>query len=260
MCLILLAYDQHPRFRFIMAANRDEFYARPTAPAQFWDDYPYIFAGRDLKQMGTWMGVTKNGGVAALTNYRERPSADPRLKSRGELVSRYLIDQVPPLDYLHQIKGMDDQYQGYNLIIGDRSSLYYYSNRNKEIVPMKQGVHGLSNHLLNTPWPKVEKGKQGLRQLLSAEHVDPERLFQLLADSEPAKDDELPDTGVGLGWERTLSPLFIRSADYGTRSSTVLLIDRQDHVCFVERTFKAGEDAYEEVSVEFDLSPSETEN
>ena len=228
MCLILFAYDVHPKYRLVVAANRDEYYQRPTANAHFWEDEPEILAGRDLEKMGTWMGVSKNGRFAALTNFRNPKEQTDGKRSRGELVAEYLKGSSRPEEYLKIISRNRESYPGYNLLAGDLKQLYYYSNIENQILKLKPGIYGVSNHLLNTCWPKVTRGKEGLAALVKEQkHVQSEKLFQLLNNADPAADDDLPKTGVSLEWERTLSPIFIKSEGYGTRSSTVLLMSNE---------------------------------
>jgi uncharacterized protein with NRDE domain len=238
MCLILLSYKKHPDYRLILAANRDEFYNRPTAPLDYWADYPDMLAGRDLKDNGTWLGVTRSGRIAAITNYRDPAAPMQNAPSRGILTRNYLITNSPPQSYLKEVSKKANTYNGFNLIVGDASGLYYYSNRATRVHKLKPGLYGMSNHLLDTSWPKVKKGKIRLQgQLNGKEKIDLEKVFEILSDRSLAPDDELPDTGVGLHRERMLSPLFIISPDYGTRSSSVVLIDKSGQVTFRERTF-----------------------
>jgi uncharacterized protein with NRDE domain len=252
MCLILFALHHHPRYPLIVAANRDEFYSRPAAPAQFWEDHPNVLAGRDLEKGGTWLGITRTGRFAAVTNFRDPARETNAARSRGELVSRYLFDAVSPETYLRAIQKERHFYNGFNLIVGDVSSLWYYSSHTNRVEPISPGIHGLSNHLLDTPWPKVVRGKQMLEQCLRQGPLqDPDCFFEILADSTRAEDRFLPDTGAGLEWERVLSPIFIASPAYGTRSSTVVLVDRFRHVRFMER-FLLGH-AWTSGSYEFDL-------
>ncbi len=238
MCLILFAYRMHPTYRLIVAANRDEFYGRPTAPAQYWEDEPAILAGRDLLKMGTWMGVTTTGRFAALTNVRN-PREDPSGKrSRGELVADYLKGDVMPKRYMEQAAHVRDNFPGYNLLVWDRDELYYYSNVGGAPERLEPGVYGVSNHLLNTPWPKVVRGREGLAVLLEGNDEQlADRLFELLRHAEPAPDERLPRTGVSLEWERLLSPMFVRSETYayGTRTSTVVLMSEEE-IRFQERS------------------------
>ncbi|MFO7971322.1 MAG: NRDE family protein [Desulfobacterales bacterium] len=238
MCLIIFSYDMHPRYRLIFAANRDEYYNRPTAPLCFWDDAPDILAGRDLKHNGTWLGLTRTGRIAAITNFREPDFQIANAPSRGHLVSNFLASKESPKTYLEHVKSMGNRYNGFNIFIGDRAGLFYYSNRKNHIEKLTPGVYGVSNRFLDTPWPKVAKGKAGLNKLLdNTDEIDPEDLFDILKDSAYPRDSELPDTGVRLGWEGILSPLFITSEFYGTRSSSVVLMERSDRVTFLERTF-----------------------
>jgi len=242
MCLINFQFHEHDQYKFVLAANRDEFYERPTSRANFWEDDENILAGRDLLQMGTWLGITKNGRFAALTNYRDLPEDTEGKTSRGAIVRDYLATDAYPSDFLELIREKKNQFNGFNILVGGADQLFYYSNIQDEIIEVPVGTHSLSNHLLNTPWPKVVKGKSRLENYLKTHsEVNPDDLFTMLGDRELANDDELPDTGVGLELERQLSPLFIKTPGYGTRSSTVLLIDHQNKVTFFERTYENGE-------------------
>ena len=240
MCLVLIAYKVHPRYPLILAANRDEFYDRPTATASYWEEAPELFAGRDLVHRGTWLGVTRGGRCAALTNYREPHAARQDAPSRGGLVSGFLRSEVGPKDYLARLQGKAAAYNGFNLLLGDPDGLYCYSNKSGQAVRLSPGIHGLSNHLLDTPWPKVVRGRDTLSELAQRGDFSREELFAILGDRSQAPDGELPDTGVGLELERLLSSIFIVSERYGTRSSTVLLIDADRRVSFVERSFDGG--------------------
>jgi len=238
MCLILFFYDTHPDYRLILAANRDEFYDRPTSPLAFWEDAPAVVAGRDLRGNGTWLGITKNGRIAAITNFREPALFNPNAPSRGLLLSDYLTGTKTPKTYLKHIKTIGHRYNGFNLLLGDSNGLYYYSNKTEIIKELKRGLYGLSNHLLDTPWPKVEKGKAFFKNVLSKEkRINTEDIFSILADMTVPPDDLLPDTGIGLKWEQILSPLFITSDTYGTRMSSVVLIDKSHKLAFSERSF-----------------------
>ena len=237
MCLILLSFKMHSRYPLILAANRDEFYERPSAPVSFWSDAPDVLAGRDLVGRGTWFGITRNGRIAALTNYRDPASHKHDAPSRGWLVRDFLSWQGEPEAYLEDVAKRAAQYNGFNLILGDMTRLYCFSNRGS-LIELSEGLYGLSNHLLDTPWPKVEKGKADLERLLSGtENPLPEDIFNVLSDQSKPDDDRLPETGVGLEWERILSSIFITSPVYGTRSSIVLMIDRKSHVMLAERVF-----------------------
>ncbi|MDX9788230.1 MAG: NRDE family protein [Desulfobacterales bacterium] len=238
MCLILFAYRIHPEFKLILAANRDEFYDRPALPLGVWQDRPHILAGRDLRGGGTWLGVTRTGRFAAITNYRDPASVKPNAPSRGLLLTDYLISDSPPETYLNNISQNAQQYNGFNLLIGNATELYYYSNREGAVKCLEPGLYGLSNHLLNTAWPKVARGKNSLKKLLQNKNgVGPEQVFQLLFDKSTPPAEQLPDTGVGLRKEKMLSPMFISSKGYGTRSSSVLLMSHSGQISFAERSY-----------------------
>jgi uncharacterized protein with NRDE domain len=237
MCLIVFAYNVHPSYRLILAANRDEFYDRPSSPADFWEDAPHVLAGRDLKEGGTWLGITREGKFAAITNYRDPASWKNNAPSRGKLVSRYISENQNANNYLENISRQTDKYNGFNLIMGEGRDLFVFSNRGGK-QKLKPGIYGLSNHLLNTPWPKVSRGKKLLKAALDKKGNElEEALFDLLADRHIPPDKKLPATGIGLEWERVLSSIFITSPVYGTRSSTILLIGKNNRVKFVEKVF-----------------------
>jgi uncharacterized protein with NRDE domain len=238
MCLIFLALDAHPKFPLVIAANRDEFYDRPTAPASFWADAPELLAGQDLRAGGTWLGITRTGRIAALTNFRDPKLNRADAPSRGKLVADFLLSSETPALYLERLSHNSRQYNGFTLLTGERGQFYWYSNRGNAIRKLSSGIHGLSNHLVDTPWPKVSKGKEEMSRILAQEQVPVEGLFALLLDRTIVQDTLLPDTGVGLEWERILSPVFISSPTYGTRSSTVILVDQSGAAAFTERTFE----------------------
>lgn len=255
MCTILFAYDCHPRYQLVVAANRDEFYQRPTSPAAFWPDNPGILAGRDLKEGGTWMGITTNGRFAALTNYRDPSSFRPEARSRGHLVKNYLSSNLAPKTYATNLVDGASAYNGFNLLMGTNESMYYYSNREKIIREVPVGVHGLSNALLNTPWPKVTRGIKALAALLQHDDIKAEKLFNIMADREQPHDQELPSTGVSLEMERMLAPMFVMSPNYGTCLTTVILVERDHNVQFWERSFKDGQpDTWDEVFYQFTMN------
>ncbi len=238
MCLIVLSHDHHPGYRLILAANRDEFYNRPTAALGRWDDLPDVYAGRDIRGRGTWLGVSTTGRIAAITNYRDPAAIITDAPSRGLLVSRFLSGSESPESYLRQLENNGCRYNGFNLIAGDQTGMWYVSNKSGGVRELEPGIFGLSNHLLDTPWPKVRHAKAALDRLLRpGKSPDVDRLFEILQDRTVAADTELPHTGVGLEKERMLSPVFITSADYGTRSSSVLTIDDAGAVNFWERTY-----------------------
>jgi uncharacterized protein with NRDE domain len=254
MCLILVAWQAHPDYPLVVAANRDEFHSRPSAPAAFWDDRPSILAGRDLEAMGTWLGVTREGKFSAVTNYRDpREMAASGSASRGSLVSGYLENGDAAADFVAAVASDGASYRGFNLLAADRSELWWTSNRADGARQLDAGIYGLSNHLLDTAWPKVERGKRELRDALRAAPAI-ESLFELIAPTDTAHDAELPDTGVGLERERMLSAMRIVSPSYGTRCSTVLMQGRDGRVQFAERLFTPEGVATETVRYEFSLS------
>jgi uncharacterized protein with NRDE domain len=245
MCLIAFAYQQHPKYRLIVAANRDEFYRRPTLPAAYWPDNPQVLGGRDVEKGGTWMGITKQGRFAALTNFRDPASMRSDARSRGELVSEYLCGTSDPVEYLTQVQKVSGNYNGFNLLVGDAEGLYYYSNRTEKYQKLGPGIYCVSNHLLDTPWPKVAKAKQYLQQSIkSPGNGLAEDILSWLTDGEAVPDEYLPDTGVGLTWERMLSPIFIAGEEYGTRASTVLLQGYDGQVAFREKTYPEGKEGF----------------
>lgn len=255
MCILLLALRQHRRYRLILAANREEYYARPARAAAFWDDAPEVLAGRDLSAGGTWMGITRAGRFAAITNYRDAPSKHTGRPSRGRLVSGFLTGEETPATYLANVAERAPHYNGFSLIVGAGEDWRYYSNCEGQIRPLLPGLYGLSNHLLDTPWPKVNRGKQALAALLASEEkLDPQALFAVLADRTVAADAELPDTGFGLERERGLSAQFVTMGDYGTRCSTVVLVDREGNVDFIERTFDGVPERYTTATHRFQIT------
>jgi uncharacterized protein with NRDE domain len=238
MCLILFSLHDHPRYPLIIAANRDESYRRPTTALGFWPDAPDIAAGRDQQAGGTWLGITRQGRWAALTNFRQAGSYRQGTPSRGQLVADFLRGDSSPQAYMEQIEPNAHAFNGFNLLVGDPGSVYYLSNREDRGRRVAGGIHGLSNHLLDTPWPKVELGKQTLHSLpdAPAEAVT-EILLGCLRHCGAVPDTALPDTGVGRARERMLSPPFIVSDVYGTRASTVILLDRDGRVTIEEHAF-----------------------
>ncbi len=239
MCVIFFAYDVHPRYRLILAANRDEFYERPAMPLGYWHDHPEILAGRDLKLMGTWMGITREGRFAVLTNFRDPAKVQKDAPSRGSLVADFLKSGIEPREYLQQIRDQAAGYNGFNLIVGDFNNLYYASNRGEWFRRLAPGIYGLSNHLLDTPWPKVSLGLSRFKRLVSEKSPTMNaELEEILTNRDIPPDDLLPDTGVGLVWERILAPIFISSPSYGTRCSSILTIEQNGYIVFKEIIWK----------------------
>jgi len=256
MCILLFAYDVHANYSLVVAANRDEFYQRPTSSAQFWSDAEEIFAGRDLQAGGTWLGISKTGRFAGLTNIREQPQIPTKSSlSRGLLVSTYLRETISPKAYLEAIYPTMMDYPGFNLLVGDHQELWYLANRG-QAPPQRlgPGIYGLSNHLLNSPWPKVTWGRETLKSLLDTP-MHSEKIFAMLGRAEYFADDQLPDTGVGLAHERMLSPLFIQSKLYGTCCSTLITADRTGVVQFYERDTNPLHPPSLDVNVQFMVQP-----
>lgn len=234
MCLIVFAWRPNHALPLIVAANRDEFYERPTLPLGHWQDSPDIVAGRDLKAGGTWMGVSTAGRFAALTNIRA-PGAATGSRSRGELPERYLRGQLTPEAYLNELAEHLQHYAGFNLLVGDGRDLWYLNSHAAVPEKILPGFYGLSNAALDSPWPKLLRARAALKNQLDAPEA--ENLLRLLNDPELAADAELPSTGVPYEWEKRLSSIFITSADYGTRASTVLIRRADGSLDITERSF-----------------------
>lgn len=223
MCLILFAVNPSSRYRLIVAANRDELYARPTVSAGFWQEYPDLLAGKDENAGGTWLGITKSGRFSAVTNFAEQPPEPMPPLSRGDLPLNFLTNRMAPIDYVADVKTRGEQYRGFNLLVADREAVCYYGNRASEPRRLDDGYYGLSNQLLDCDWPKVINGRENLRALAE---TDPDNLADSMFDM-------LMDRGDG----RQYSNSFIASDTYGTRATTVVLIDRDNEIYFEERNF-----------------------
>lgn len=259
MCLIFIALKHHPKYKLIVAANRDEFYARKTAPASYWEDHPEILGGRDLEAMGTWLGITSKGRLCMVTNFRDLRNIKANAPSRGRLVMNFLLEKCSGEAYLTKLQPDAKRFNGFSLIAGTVDKLFYLSNYREGVVQLNSGLFGLSNHLLETPWPKVERGKSAIQNLLKAPSVNKDDLFAILSDQTVGIDQELPDTGVGLERERLLSPAFIKSDGYGTRSSTVIMVDYNDHVAFHERVYHPETSEFSIQSFQFTIGPGALE-
>jgi uncharacterized protein with NRDE domain len=234
MCLIVFAWRPDHAQPLIVAANRDEFYARPSLPLAQWPEASHVYAGRDLEAGGTWLGVGANGRFAALTNIRD-PHRPPGRKSRGELVARFLSGEVSIDDYLTDVVARSPEYGGFNLLVGNKNELWHFNARETEAVMLQPGVYGLSNAGLDTPWPKLLRAKAALSEVL--DDPQPQALLAILSDAQTASFAELPDTGVGLATETLLSSVFIASQSYGTRASTALIVQADGARHLVERSF-----------------------
>ena len=263
MCLILFAWKSHPDYPLVVAANRDEFYERDTDSIGWWDEHPHLLAGRDradvLGSPGTWLGFTKTGRFAALTNVRAPSEKNPDARTRGELSLKYLIGQHKPHEFVQHHAKRFEQYNGFNLLMADLSDpenaeMHWVSNRlmmGQNIRPRKvfpeqalsPGVYGLSNAMLDTPWPKVNHRVAAFAQTLamdSGQLKNSDHYLRLLADTHEASPQELPKTGVSNDWEKALSATFIKTPAYGTRSSTILRVRKDGQFEMVERRFGAN--------------------
>jgi uncharacterized protein with NRDE domain len=236
MCLIIFAFQHHEKYPLIVCSNRDEFYNRPTLAAQPWPENPQIFAGQDLQAGGTWLGLNLNGRFAAITNYRSNSTPPPTAISRGTLCSDFLNSSMEARDYLARIDNNRERYAGFNLLVGSSKELLYYSSSQSKVVTIKPGVHGLSNGFLNEEWPKLKSGKIAMTKLLK-HSTDQQRLFEILQDRRQADNPHLPDTGINKNLERLLSSRFIKSPEYGTRNSTVLMINKKHEAQWLEQNF-----------------------
>lgn len=241
MCILFIGVDQHPDYPLIVAANRDEFHARPTQTSSFWQQYPGVLAGKDLQAGGSWMGISMKGKLAALTNIRAPGHERQSTMSRGKLVMDFLVEDIASENYLQRLSKQAANYNGYNLLFGHLDNLQVYNNFEDSVYALTKGVYGLSNANLNTAWPKLDLGRTELvKYCRQTSPLNIEHLFALLGNNTKAKDEVLPQTGVSIEWERKLSSIFITSPDYGTRSSTVLLVDRFKQVFWQERSFNSA--------------------
>lgn len=258
MCLIFLSLNSHPNYKLIVAANRDEFYARKTSIAGFWKSHDTILGGCDLEAVkpdgtcGTWLAINKNGRIAMVTNYRDLRNLKTNAPSRGHLVTDFLLSDETPEKYLYRLDTRANEYNGFNLLVGTGEELFYQSNYKKGIERIESGFHGLSNALLDTPWPKVTAGKEKMKPLFNETKINSIKILEALYDEKMASDDQLPDTGVGLERERMLSSMFIKSPNYGTRCSTVVTIDKNNKVEFTERVYDLASFEFTQQTFEFE--------
>ena len=254
MCILFLAVQQHPEYPLVIAANRDEFFDRETRVSSFWADQENMLAGRDMRAGGTWMGVTRNGRIAALTNIRDPQRIDPDAQSRGKLVTDFLISDVDDSEYTTQLKETKTAFNGYNLLFGEWHSLRVYNNHLDRVDTLEKGFHGLSNAFINSPWPKINRGVNNLQQCIKdSQTLSTETLFALLQDTTQAAPELLPDTGVPMEWEQRLSSIFIPGQDYGTRCSTLLFINKDKQVEWHERTYNNQGETTDQQSFQFTL-------
>ncbi len=243
MCLLVFAWQTDPDHPLIFAGNRDERHARAAAPAGLWPDAPEVLGGRDLEAGGTWLGVTLSGRFAVVTNYRDGLDPPKAPRSRGALTSEFLTGDMDAAEYLEGVRAHAAEYGAFSLLVGDRRELHYFSNRGGTGGPVPPGIHGLSNHLLDTPWPKVQLSKARLTALLEQGTPNSGALFRILADRNQAQPGELPDTGIGPELERRVSAAFVVNPVYGTRCSTAIRLQADGGLHFAERRFTpTGED------------------
>jgi uncharacterized protein with NRDE domain len=258
MCLLVIAWQVHPRYRLVVAANRDEFHERPTERMALWPPPDDLIAGRDLRAGGTWLGVDRRRRFGIVTNFRELQRPAPGAPSRGNLIPGYLRNPAPVTEYIHNLEAVAEQYSGFNLLLTDHDSLWYVSNRAPRFAQsLPPGIYGLSNELLDTPWPKLQRVRERFDALINqADTIPEEALFAILADpTQAGVDDSLPDTGLSREWEQLLSSPFISNAEYGTRCSTLVRIDETGAVTLNERRF--GPQGILLGDTRFDLAPAE---
>jgi uncharacterized protein with NRDE domain len=240
MCLLVVAWRSHPRYRLVVAGNRDEFHERPTAPLGWWSDAPGTLAGRDLRAGGTWLGLDRSGRFGLVTNFRDASGASATAPSRGQLVPAFLRHARPAAEFLAELQPAAQSYAGFNLLLGDVGDLHYFTNVG-DATPRRlpPGIYGQSNHRLDEPWPKLVRTRRRLAAVLADANPEPAQLFALLADRTPAEYGSPPDTGLPPDLERALSAPFVRHDRYGTRCSTVALIEHDGRTVVLERRFDA---------------------
>ena len=252
MCLIAFALNEHPQYPLILIANRDEFFARPTDYAAFWENHPDVLAGKDLKGGGTWMGVNKQGKIAAVTNYRDPQNINETAKTRGDLTKDFLIGDLSAEAHMMNVAKESSLYNGFNLLLFENGGGFHFSNYGKNIRHMSNGIFGLSNAVLDTPWPKLEKLKRNLSEAIAGD-FDSSAMFDLLQDNEKAADEDLPKTGVPYEWEKALSSICIKTENYGTCCSTIITIDHQGVLSFMEKSYPVGARESKTLSFQFEI-------
>jgi uncharacterized protein with NRDE domain len=235
VCLVLVAWQQDQEWPLIVAGNRDEFHSRPTEGLHWWPDKPQLLAGRDLQAGGTWLAVGRNGRFAAVTNYRDAVPPQAGLRSRGDLVTDFVCSSISPLDYVEQLDG--DAYAGYNLFVCDGRRLAFASNRNGTPRELDAGLYGLANAELDAPWHKTQITKERFRDRLESGKIKPNALLKLLNDRERAPVEEVLTNGLDFELAHAVTAPFVVQPDYGTRSTTVVLMDRNGQVDVTERRF-----------------------
>lgn len=255
MCLAFIALGAHPKHPLMIVTNRDEAYERPREPAHFWPEHPEMFAGRDLRRGGAWCGVTRTGKVALVTFVRERPHKSQPIRSCGELVVRFLTGDRDPLEYLAEVAAAESQYHGFNLILGSSDALFHLSNRSSGPTRLLPGIHGVSNALLNTPWPKVTRGKEALARLMDEQAPSLDAACELMLDRTRASCGMLPSTGYPAEHEHSLSSLFVVAPEIGegTLATTVIRYNDDRTIDVVERSFGNDAEPTGEVSTRIEI-------
>jgi len=241
MCLLIVAWRSHPRYRLVVAGNRDEFHERPTAPLGWWSDESGTLAGRDLRAGGTWLGLARSGRFGLVTNFRDANGASATAPSRGQLVPGFLRGDRPAAGFLEALRPAAASYAGFNLLLGDIRGLHYFTNVGSEAPrALPPGIYGLSNHRLDEPWPKLARTRQRFAGAVADANPEPAQFFELLADRTPTEYASPPDRGLPPDLERALSAPFVRHDRYGTRCSTVVLVEQDGRTVVLERRFDAA--------------------
>lgn len=255
MCLIVFALNKHPKYRLILAANRDEFFNRPTKNAGFWIEDKSVLGGRDKLSKGTWLGITKSGRFIAITNYRDPTLEKEDVTSRGIITKEYLLGKADANSFISKLSTERNLFNGFNVIMSDDAcnSLCHYSNITNKSIKLSNDIHGLSNHLLNTNWPKVNLLRNDLMSVIESESFDIIELIKILKNESFAADNALPNTGISFDLERKLSPVFISLKGYGTRCSTALLLDYNNELSFMEVSYNENTEPVSEKYYTFKL-------
>ncbi|AGS39832.1 hypothetical protein CYCME_1507 [Cycloclasticus zancles 78-ME] len=252
MCLIIFKYQPNDLYKLVLVANRDEYYQRATQAAGYWPDQPHIFGGIDHVAGGSWLSTDTSGRLAALTNVRKPPFIENTKLSRGHLVRDFLSQQSTAPDFIEKLKKRRADYGLFNLLLMDHTGLWYYSNDSLHVQQVPAGIHGLCNASLNTPWPKLSTATAAVEKSLASNKIDPFELLSTMQSRTQANDQDLPNTGISLEFERFLSPIFIQGKDYGTRCTTLLTVDELS-VKFLEISYDSSGEITGDVKEEIEL-------
>ncbi len=247
VCLILIAWNTHPRYRVIIAANRDEWRARPTAALGEWQTDPVIIAGQDLQAGGSWLGLSSQGRIAAVTNLRGSTTGSENPRSRGQLVTDFLHQEVAAEEYIARTCAQRMEYNGFNLLVGDLAGLLRYCSADTRYQRLSDGIHCICNGLPSDAWPKAKRSLRLLSVAIKDHQLNPRSLLNLLHDSWQPPDERLPQTGISLELERQLAPIFVTGKEYGTRCSSLIMIEHSGNWLFLERSY----DTYNPIDCEF---------